>query len=122
MISSPSSSPAGAGDAFQKLGAKSSLVPKQELIYYHLFNKILISSLNYVWFSNVLSMFAIVLLLLAGKKPGKEKLRKNSNNWAQNKTKILFKEKVIRGKAESTLNLNLSCKSKMSRNGCLTAT
>lgn len=46
-------------------------------------------------FSNVLSMFAIVLLLLAGKNPGKGKLRKNSNKWAQNKTKTLFKGKVI---------------------------
>lgn len=61
-----------------------------------------------MWFSNVLSMFAIVLLCLLEKYPGKEKLRENSNNRAQNKTKILFKEKVIGGKGESALNLNLS--------------
>jgi len=47
-----------------------------------------------MWFNNVFSMLAIVLLLLAGKNPGKGKLRNNSNDWAQNKTKILFKGKV----------------------------
>lgn len=50
-----------------------------------------------MWFSNVLSMFAIVLLLLAGKNPGKGKLKGNSNSWAQNKTMILFKGKVTGG-------------------------
>lgn len=65
--------PAWGRDALCKAAAEKLPVLNLALVHSRLFNKMLISSLNYTCFSNVLSMFAIPLFLLAGKHPGKRK-------------------------------------------------